>query len=1109
MLRCSKEYPMSQFMNWFRQFSRAGRSHGHKPKRRQRPRPAIEALEDRAVPSVNPSGDLAQIPFVAPSGPTTLALNFDGENFYSQGGFLGIGANSINVGSYSVNGSLAQTDQNMQDILFRVSEIYAPFNVQVTRLHGGNTYLSNNGNSTVFVGPSGDTGAGTTPDEFVDYPISSLFSVPRHAEAYHLAFVDPFQNNKGAIPDVATAIAHEAGHTFGLAHVRTDGLSDPAPLASGTIPEVMSYNRFSGLEYFKDQSLTLTAWNQSSSGLQLSSSLPAYLNFRPTTQDSFYSLGQVLGYRSDSIDNHFHVADSGAIDSQYQNQYVHPSSDDMNAADSSIPEQGTITRIGDYDVYRWTAPASETINVKLLGQNGLSPSLLVYDNTGQLVYVQDGIGRPGQLQNGSASTGTLNVTANTAYYFVVGAQDSDSTGSYQFTINQLPGWAQLSGGNLSINGNQLGANATETLTINTDAQGRILATLNGQMAQLEPSQVSSITVNSLGGNNTINVERLPASVSLALNLSNADTVNFSPTGENLDQIQGRVSINGNPVSLAVTLFDQHGAGSRTYGMASKSLSLPDGDTVAVSAPVSSIILDTASSANVVNVDATPAAVVTINDPAANSVVNVSPVSQNLGGINILNIEGSGSTTVTVNDQANPGAKGLFLSPSTTYIVNGTSLTRSVFSPFMLRPSTSTIDYYGLATLTLNAGNNGPNTVNVESTAVPTYVNAGAATGQINVAPTLENLDYIAGALTVTGGGPLSVYDQNSLHAAAYTAGSGVTRGHAAINGFGVQSLALYTSKAAPNQVTVNALPEPIAVNSGAADAITVTAFSVPILNSLSGTQTVTNQLTVNAHGGTLTVDERGGLQNDPLDTFSDAFTVTDQAVVLQKHWHKVLKPIIDPEIIRPKNSPPPGTIVDTTFIDTLSYTNVASLTIDGGPISSSFNVQSTVAGVPVTINTSPGANQFIVGGNGSVKNIRSQLTLHGSGPNNTLLVDDSQATTQDKVTVTPTQVGAAAADQFFAAGGSLTYGGMASLTLNLSHAADDTVQLTPSAATAFVVNGDPAEFLAGHGAGLNVDLTGVLDALLTPGGPGAGKLTFTKGSHQPVTFKNMGAVHTH
>jgi hypothetical protein len=112
-------------------------------------------------------------------------------------------------------------------------------------------------------------------------------------------------------------------------------------------------------------------------------------------------------------------------------------------------------------------------------------------------------------------------------------------------------------------------------------------------------------------------------------------------------------------------------------------------------------------------------------------------------------------------------------------------------------------------------------------------------------------------------------------------------------------------------------------------------------------------------------------------------------------------------------------------------------------------------------------------------------------------VDDSWATTQDKVTVTGTQVGAAATDQFFGAGGSLTYGSMASLTLNLSKAADDAVQLTPSAVTAFFINANSS------GAELDVGLTGATNAQET-NSAGTGKFTF--GNRQAVNFKNMGTV---
>jgi hypothetical protein len=294
-------------------------------------------------------------------------------------------------------------------------------------------------------------------------------------------------------------------------------------------------------------------------------------------------------------------------------------------------------------------------------------------------------------------------------------------------------------------------------------------------------------------------------------------------------------------------------------------------------------------------------------------------------------------------------------------------------------------------------------------------------------------------------------------------------------------------------VTVNANPAPLTITSGAADTVVAKALG---------------PLVVDAHGGTLTLDDgvaNTGYGGAVFDTYDVSYTVTDQAVVRDEHLQEVIYP--DPDQVT-HHKGDGEYVFNYYFIATLNYKNVTALTINGAPVDSSFNVQSTPAGMPVKITVgSGGTHQFIVGANGSVKNIRSPLTLSGNGPKDTLLLDDSQATAQDKVTVTPTQVGAAATDQFFGAGGSLNYSNMPSLTLNLSHAADDTVALTPSAATAFFLNGDPSEFAAGHGAVLDIDLTGVLSEQLTSTGPGAGVVTFT--NRHSVTFSDLKTVQTH
>jgi hypothetical protein len=559
--------------------------------------------------------------------------------------------------------------------------------------------------------------------------------------------------------------------------------------------------------------------------------------------------------------------------------------------------------------------------------------------------------------------------------------------------------------------------------------------------------------------------------------------------------------------------------------------------VQTTAAATPLTLDPGTGTNEVDLAGAPRAIM-INSRGTDT-VNVGS-AQSLDSIGPVTVHGDGNTVVAVNDQATSS------SASTQYTLTNGSLTRvAAFPGTRSRPGigvTTTINYDNVKALTLTAGNNGPNTVNVESASIPTTIYGGATTSQINLAPTSQNLDNLGTFLTISGGSEtVYVYDQANPHGSStYAVYDGVTRTATGSNpvgftAFSIQGLTLYTGKAA-NQVAVSSLPVAMSslpasttINSGGPDAITVTAYAAPTTNVLVGRVTESSQLTINGNGGTLAVVQGGGsLQNDPFDTFGDNFTVTDQAVTRVGYWHKVIHQINDPEV--PPNPhdprPPNGATLDVVRTDTLNYNNLKSIFIQGGAINSTFDVQSTPVGTPVAIHGGlqvgfrgypiPGAgNQFVVGLNGSVKNIRSQLTLIGgspdarfaTGPTDTLLVDDSQAATTDKVTVTGTQVGVPT-DQFFG-GGSVTYGNMSSLTLNLSKAADDSVQLTPSAATAFVINGDPAEFLAGHGAGLNVDRTGVVDALLTPGGAGAGTLTFTKGSRQPVTFKNMGAVHTH
>ena len=252
-------------------------------------------------------------------------------------------------------------------------------------------------------------------------------------------------------------------------------------------------------------------------------------------------------------------------------------------------------------------------------------------------------------------------------------------------------------------------------------------------------------------------------------------------------------------------------------------------------------------------------------------------------------------------------------------------------------------------------------------------------------------------------------------------------------------------------------------------------------------------LNVNGQGGSLTVDE-SQTQNTPTQSHDVVVTTTGQTVAYSDQ-------------VSTHSSGPQQLRFRITVGWTMAYSDLPSLALYGGAVMTAFNVQSTASATPVNLVAGAAGNTFQLGSGGSVKNIQSLVTVVGQGASGTAIVDDSSATAQDQVTVAngafgDVQVGMAAPlGQFFGTGGGLDADDMTALTLDLSAAAGDVVQLAPSVGTALTVNGNAAEYKAGHGGVLTMNLIGVSNPILTPGGPGAGKWTF--GNVQPVTYTNM------
>ena len=131
-----------------------------------------------------------------PSSPTYLYLNFDG--------WTNCPTTSSSIAAYT--GSA----QNINDILFQVSEIYAPFDVVVEQIHGNGVYDKTSAvaggppPTTIFIGgnpnnesPTGKIATSFTPGQFVDSPTASNPSHVPHSDPYNLAFVDPVSITSG------------------------------------------------------------------------------------------------------------------------------------------------------------------------------------------------------------------------------------------------------------------------------------------------------------------------------------------------------------------------------------------------------------------------------------------------------------------------------------------------------------------------------------------------------------------------------------------------------------------------------------------------------------------------------------------------------------------------------------------------------------------------------------------------------------------------------------------------------------------------------------------------------------------------------------------------
>jgi hypothetical protein len=429
-----KRFFKNMMASWFkptkqRPASRQGR----------RARPMMEQLEDRQLLSIvlssNPVTDMTQWAqqTVAPPPNRFFYLNFDG--------------NGSNISAFQPQPG-QNRDAAIQDIMYRVSEIFSPFNVTVARETGVNSYVNSAYNTTVFIGGNTNnisinqtTGLATkytysvTPFPYDDYASQfGGFDHQLNSDLFDLSFIDPMQTSGPPVSQaaasnpanwtnvqsdllIAQSIAHEVGHTFGLAHVTSSPTQD-----------IMSYDAANS--YFANKTFNITDLNNTGTKLVTDAyhERPyseylyngAVIPVPIQTQNSFTYLEALYGDRQS--DGKAHYSDRNSVD---------PSSQNNASARALTPGTTFLDGVGfntGYNVYSLTVATTQQVHLDVQPQSQLDPIIMVHDASGNLLFFNHASG------TWSNAHIDFQATAGQTYSIIVGTENNNWSGSFLMSM---------------------------------------------------------------------------------------------------------------------------------------------------------------------------------------------------------------------------------------------------------------------------------------------------------------------------------------------------------------------------------------------------------------------------------------------------------------------------------------------------------------------------------------------------------------------------------------------------------------------------------------------------------------------------------------------------
>jgi hypothetical protein len=251
----------------------------------------------------------------------------------------------------------------------------------------------------------------------------------------------------------------------------------------------------------------------------------------------------------------------------------------------------------------------------------------------------------------------------------------------------------------------------------------------------DSSQVSTITIRGLDGDDTINVNGVFANTTVnVFGAIGNDTIHLTPVGRNLDLISGTLRIFGDADGDALIIHDDGHVHNDTFAVSSTAFSRDIVPQMTLGT-LESIRIDAGGGNNTFNVTAvSDTTTVGINAGGGNDTINVGgatggnvdPIDGN------VNFDGQGGTNTFNYNDANNAAN------AQTYTLTSVAATRT--------GALGIATFANVTDVNLNAGS-GTNTINVNSTAANTGTTVNANGG----ADTITVDTSAAVVLTVNGG----------------------------------------------------------------------------------------------------------------------------------------------------------------------------------------------------------------------------------------------------------------------------------------------------------------------------------------------------------------------